>query len=219
MVYREVQNRMPSVWGRLVAGADEPAHVPAGGFVFRSGEPPRVALIHAGVVRVFVRTDVGRQLTIRYARGGDLIGLTPLLGGTQDWYAEAIVSTTFDVFTVDQVREATASHPELAWQIAEQIATWMCDAISAFADSSSQPMAARVAHHLREVALPAPGGLAVAYISQQRLADAVGTVREVISRQLRTLRAAGVIDTLPGRVVIVDEEKLEAIAGLRSPRS
>ncbi|HEY8755686.1 MAG TPA: helix-turn-helix domain-containing protein [Candidatus Dormibacteraeota bacterium] len=53
---------------------------------------------------------------------------------------------------------------------------------------------------------------AVAQISHQRLADAVGTVREVISRQLRTLRAQGVIDTLPGRVVIVNEARLDLIA-------
>jgi hypothetical protein len=53
---------------------------------------------------------------------------------------------------------------------------------------------------------------AVAQISHQRLADAVGTVREVSSHQLRTLRAQGVIDTLPGRVVIVNEARLDLIA-------
>ncbi len=90
-------------------------------------------------------------------------------------------------------------------------------AAGALAENSSQPMAARVARHLREVALPAPNGHAVAQISHQRLADAVGTVREVISRQLRTLRTEGVIDTQPGRVIIVNEKLLDGIAAGPSP--
>ena len=64
-------------------------------------------------------------------------------------------------------------------------------------DSLAKPMTARVAYHLSQMTLPAPDGRAVAHISHQRLADAVGTVREVISRELRTLRAQGVIDTGP----------------------
>jgi len=58
----------------------------------------------------------------------------------------------------------------------------------------------------------APDGHAVAHISQQRLADAVGTAREVVTRELRTLRALGVIDTRPERVIVVDEERLARIA-------
>jgi CRP/FNR family transcriptional regulator len=76
-------------------------------------------------------------------------------------------------------------------------------------------MATRVARHLAAVALRGPDGRAVARISHQRLADAVGTVREVISRQLNGLRTDGVIETQPGRVILVDEDRLEDIAAGR----
>jgi CRP-like cAMP-binding protein len=78
-----------------------------------------------------------------------------------------------------------------------------------------QTMRARVTRHLRELALPTPDGRAVVYISHQRLADAVGTVREVISRQLGTLRADGLIDTQTGMIVLLDDERLEGIAASR----
>jgi len=92
------------------------------------------------------------------------------------------------------------------------VATRASAAVLTLAENTAQPMAARVARHLLEVALPAPDGHVGAQISHQRLADAVGTVREVISRQLRTLRTEGVIDTQPGRVIIVNEKLLEGIA-------
>lgn len=49
-------------------------------------------------------------------------------------------------------------------------------------------------------------------VSQQRLADFVGTAREVITRQLRALREESVIETQPRRVIVVNEERLAAIA-------
>jgi DNA-binding FadR family transcriptional regulator len=38
----------------------------------------------------------------------------------------------------------------------------------------------------------------------------------VISRHLQALRAAGVIETRPGRVIVVDDERLQRIAATRS---
>ena len=209
---RGVQNNIPSILEAVVGDAAAQAYVPAGDLVFRAGEAPTIALIRAGVVRMFIQTEGGRQSTVAYMRPGEVIGLAAVLGGTRSWNAEAVVHTTLAVLTLDQVQAAAALQPELPWLIAEHVASRATVAMLALAENSSQPMAARVARHLREVALPAPNGHAVAQISHQRLADAVGTVREVISRQLRTLRTEGVIDTQPGRVFIVNEKLLDGIA-------
>jgi CRP/FNR family cyclic AMP-dependent transcriptional regulator len=213
IVHQEAQNQSPSIWETVLGDAAPQAYVAAGELVFRAGESPTLALIRAGLVRVFIGTN--RQQTIRYAQPGDLIGLAPLLGGSRAWSAEAIVQTTITQPTLEQLRAAAALHPELPWLIAEDLATWACVGVAALADSSSQPMVTRVARHLEAVALRGPDGRAVARISHQRLADAVGTVREVISRQLQALRADGVIETQPGRVILVDEDRLEGIAAGR----
>jgi CRP/FNR family transcriptional regulator, cyclic AMP receptor protein len=211
-VHRGVQNNIPTILEAVVGDAAAQAYVPAGDLVYRAGELPRIALIRAGVVRVFIRTEAGRQSTVEYARPGDVIGLAAVLGGIRAWNAEAVVHTTLAVLTLEQVQAAAALEPELPWLIAVHVATRASAAVLTLAENTAQPMAARVARHLLEVALPAPDGHVVAQISHQRLADAVGTVREVMSRQLRTLRTEGVIDTQPGRVIIVNEKLLEGIA-------
>jgi CRP/FNR family cyclic AMP-dependent transcriptional regulator len=67
----------------------------------------------------------------------------------------------------------------------------------------------RVARHLLDLASEGGPELVVP-ISQQQLAEAVGTVREVIVRVLRELRASGVVHTERNRIIIVDPTRLIA---------
>ena len=165
---------------QLGAGVDE-VHVTRSALILRAGQLPRIALVVAGIVRVFISTQLGRQMTIRYARAGDLIGLSPYLAGTDQWNAEAITDVSVKVLTFDHVRSAGARDPELPWSIARHVAGVTEEALRTIADASGQPITVRVARHLREMALRGPDGRIAVHISHQRLADAVGTVREVVS--------------------------------------
>ena len=49
-----------------------------------------------------------------------------------------------------------------------------------------------------------PSGPLVAAVTQQELAEAVGSVREVVARVLRQLRAAGLVETSPVGVRVLD---------------
>ncbi len=66
-----------------------------------------------------------------------------------------------------------------------------------------------MARHLLDLASQGASELVVS-VSQQQLAEAVGTVREVIVRVLRELRAAGVVRTERNRIVILDPARLIA---------
>jgi CRP/FNR family transcriptional regulator, cyclic AMP receptor protein len=203
---------------QLGTGVDE-VHTAAGSLIFRAGQLPKIALVVAGIVRVFIATQLGRQMTIRYARAGDLIGLAPYLAGTDQWNAEAITDVSVKVLTFDHLRSAGAHDPELPWRIAQHVAAVTAEALHTVADANGQPISVRVARHLREMTLRGPDGHSVVQISHQRLADAVGTVREVVSRELTALRADGVIDRTAGSVRVIDEERLARLAaGQSMPR-
>jgi CRP/FNR family transcriptional regulator len=206
------------MWNQLLQGGGDQAHVVAGEFVYRAGEKPAIALVLTGVVRLFIRTAAGRQVTARYARPGDLIGLGAVLAGSRVWNAEAIGDATLMMMTVEHLHRAAIADPELPWKLAAYIAASASEAVSTLANTDSEPMAVRVALHLRELAQRTPEGRAVAHISHQGLADAVGTAREVVTRELRGLRAAGVIESGRTRIAIVDETRLASIAAGSSTR-
>jgi DNA-binding transcriptional regulator YhcF (GntR family) len=54
-------------------------------------------------------------------------------------------------------------------------------------------------------------------VSQQELADATGSVREVVARALRDLRTAGIVATTADCVVILDPARLHEVSG--SPKA
>jgi CRP/FNR family transcriptional regulator len=173
--------------------------------------PPVLAMLD-GVARVFMWTAGGRQLTLRYLRPGDVVGLGAALGDGIEVSTEAVTDTTAAVVSVEHLRELSAGHPELSWAIARQVAGWACDVVLAVADLEHRPMTARVAAHLLELATPASDGEFVVHVSHQGLADAAGSVREVVTRALRQLRETGVVDTRHGTVIIVDSIRLARIA-------
>jgi len=66
--------------GRLRADGER-ADYPAGTTVYRAGSYPRATLDVRGLVRVYLASVEGRQVTVRYARPGDVLGIAVLAGG------------------------------------------------------------------------------------------------------------------------------------------
>lgn len=200
----------PSIWDVLVADSDI-LHVAAGELIYEAGQMPAVIAILSGMARVFMWSARGRQVTLRYAGPSELIGLGPLLAGVDVTSAEAVSDTAAAILPLDGVRRLATANPALSWAITEQVAGWAAEAVRSLSDVAPLPMTARVAAHLLQVSMPTPIAVS-AHITHQRLADAVGTAREVVSRALGELRRGGVVETSPGQIVITDPTRLALIA-------
>lgn len=66
--------------GRLRAEGER-ADYPAGTTVYRAGSNPQAALVVRGLSRVHLSSSGGRQVTVRYARPGDVQGIAVLVDG------------------------------------------------------------------------------------------------------------------------------------------
>jgi len=77
------------VVGRLRADGER-ADYPAGTTVYRAGSDPRAALVVHGLLRVYLASAEGRQVTIRYARPGDVLGIAVLVGGPASVGVQAV---------------------------------------------------------------------------------------------------------------------------------
>jgi len=90
-------------------------------------------------------------------------------------------------------------------ELGERVLTF----VAAIPGSAFTTVRQRVARHLLDLASERQRGAElVARVSQQDLADAVGSVREVVVRVLRELRAEGLVRTGRGRIAIVEPARL-----------
>lgn len=218
MADREVAGAMArSFLGRLppdlvddLLAAGDRIDVPAGSIVYREGSLPRTLLVVRGLLRVYMSSPEGRQVTVRYARDGDVLGIAVMVGGPADVGVQTLGEAS--LFWIDSriLRAAALRDAAVAWALAEELNRRLYETLQQTAINAFGSVRQRVAAHLLDLAAAQqrPQGRLVARISQQELADAVGSVREVVARVLRDLRVAGLVATSADGVRILDAARL-----------
>src|SRR5215208_475239 len=170
--------------------------IPAGGVLYRESDSPRLALVLGGLVRVYLTSPDGRQVTVRYARRGEVLGAPVAVGGPVNLSVQALVDSTLLMLNVRTLRDLGQSDARVAWMVAEEVTRRLFAVLEAFGGTAFGTVRQRVARHLLDLAAERQhGSKLLAQVSQQDLADAAGTVREVVARVLRELRDAGLVET------------------------
>jgi CRP-like cAMP-binding protein len=203
--------------------------VGAGDVFYRGAEHADMAilaLIADGLVRTYIRSECGRQITIRYAWPGDVVGLPAIvLAGVGDergrdrWelygghrlHAEALRETLVLKISASRFLELADTEPSVACALATSLAYLTVETEQILADGLFLSIRARVARHLMDLAVSRDGMLVVAE-GHQEIAEAIGSVREVVSRTLVRLRNEGIVDRRDGETLLLDPAALHAIA-------
>jgi CRP/FNR family transcriptional regulator, cyclic AMP receptor protein len=183
-----------------------------GGHHHMPGTPPVPALLLSGLIRVYLDAADGRQITIRYARQGALLAIAPFfstleaVGGTEALTPSRVLVFRASILAGLARTDATVAHALLV-ETSDRAQSW----ISEIAGTSFTSLRQRVVRHLLDIATSdVHGDGLVASVSQQDLADAVGTLREVVVRIYHDLREEGLIVTGRNEVRLLDPVKLHA---------
>jgi CRP/FNR family cyclic AMP-dependent transcriptional regulator len=212
----------PPVLDRLLDGAQLVRHE-AGTVVRRSGDPRSTqapGLVVDGLLRVFRHDADRREVTARYVESGGLIGLAAVLDFADHALppglsADAVHDSVVLEFSADGFREAL-QETALSLALCRYLFAELLAAQHALAGSVLLPVRSRVAAHLLDLAERRDHELVVR-ATAQRLAAAAGSVREVVSRVLREMEGAGLVQRLDDRVVLVDTAALHRLAAGEAP--
>jgi CRP/FNR family cyclic AMP-dependent transcriptional regulator len=171
-------------------------------------------LVVSGVVRVYVTAPDGRTMTIRYCRCGELLGAMSLFshGFSEPATKQALVDTELLLIAPARARELAHRDVRVASVLLVELSERARSFVNEIPGSAFASVRQRVARQLLDLASTdadgAPTEELAVRITQQELAEAVGTVREVVVRTLRQLRDAGVVRTERDRIVLVDPAQL-----------
>jgi len=183
--------------------------------LFRAGETPAgVHLVLAGRVRV-VREVAGRRQVLHVEEAGGTLGEVPLFsGGTYPATAIAAEPTRCLLLARDVIASVTAEHPELAFRLLDRLARRVRELVERIDGLRFTPVSVRLARELARRMRPRGATWIVsASLTQEQFAEEIGTVREVLVRELRALRETGVIAARGGgRLHVLDPERLRRLA-------
>jgi CRP/FNR family transcriptional regulator len=153
---RSFLGRLPPEVVAKLRSEGERADYPAGTTIYRAGADPRTMLVVRGLIRVYMTSPEGRQVTVRYARAADVLGIAVLVGGPANVSAQALAESSLFRISSRTLTGAARGDARIAWAMAEELnrrlyATLQQTAVNAFGSVRQ-----RVAVHLLDLASP-PG--------------------------------------------------------------
>lgn len=211
---RPFLDSIPSTSRELLLLNSARIHYPAGKIAFQPGDADRADILDAGFARIYLSSSDGRQTTIRYVHPGELMGALLVMGAEFDGSVQLLMDSTVIHLDLPAVRHRVIADPALGKAVASDLAARYSHAVRTIGLHAFGSVQQRVAFDLLERASrnQLSTGLLEAEVSQQEIADGIGSARQVVARSLSDLRADGLVATTHRHIRLLDPVRLEAVA-------
>ena len=179
----------------------------------------RIHIIKKGRVRVYRMTPDGKQLTLDIYEKGTILGDMSLLGQDRlpEAYAEAIGDGVICTITPDELRRLIERYPIIGVNVIRHLSKRLQAAERELEAMAYQRVDQRLARKLLDLAQrfgvsTERGTVIEARLTQQELAEMIGTTRETLAHTLADFRRRGLLETEHHQVLIRDAERLAEVA-------
>jgi len=208
-----------------IAGVATIHTVPADTHVlFQDDDCTAAYFILTGAVRIYRISAEGREQVLVRLGSGQAFNTAPIFQArsTNPAHVVTLPPTSLCTLGRDDLLRLVAAHSDLALALLRDFAdrlTHLTDLVEGLALHSVQE---RLARFLLDQVAPLSGADGEDDVSggpserhrwtQQEIAVHLGTVRDVVGRELRTMAAAGILRLERGRIVLVSRRALEELA-------
>ncbi|MGA8868924.1 MAG: Crp/Fnr family transcriptional regulator [Candidatus Sulfotelmatobacter sp.] len=194
-----------------------PRRYAAGELVFGEGEPcAGLYVVESGHVRIFKSSANGREQVLSVDGPGSSIAELPVFdGGSYPASVAAIDDATLLFVSKQDFQALCLTHPQVALKVLRVVGARLRRLVGIIEELSFTTVRRRLASFLLRLAQKegrrkAEGIEVTLPVSNQELASQIGTVRELVSRNLSRLQAEGVVKIDGRNVIIRDLKDLEA---------
>lgn len=197
----------------------------AGEHILLEGEPCTAAyIILEGTVRVYRVSLEGREQVLVRLTAGETFNTVPLFQpeGANEANAMAVTDVTLWALLKRNFLALTREHGDLAMAVLQDFAGRLRHLTGLVEDLALYTVESRLARFLLDHAPPPTGKeptekpqatMIAERWTQQDIATHLGTVRDMVGRELRAFQDADLIRLGRGKITLLDRERLEAIAG------
>lgn len=202
-----------------IAARARPVRLPRGEALFRQGEPPRaVFMVLNGRFKATQITPEGRQVVVRLAGPGDLVGHVSVFAEKPYPATPTAVSDSIVLAWSPQVFiELMARHPALSLAVVRNMGKFIEEAHTRLRESSTERVERRIAHAVLRLARQAghriEGGVEISFpITRQDIALMTGATLHTVSRALSAWEQEGIVAGGRQHLILRDPHALVRIA-------
>ena len=194
-----------------------PRKFSSGEIVFNEGDPcAGMYVVQSGSVRIFKTSAGGREQVLSIEGPGGSVAELPVFDGGNYPASVSVVEDTTLVFISKQDFHALCmAHPQVALKVLRVIGARLRKLVAIIEELSFTTVRHRLAAFLARMArhegTKVNGGIEITLpASNQELASQIGTVRELVSRNLSRFQSEKFIQMDGRRIVVTDLKGLEA---------
>jgi CRP-like cAMP-binding protein len=190
--------------------------------VSEGGRTSECNLVIDGFAAEYLVLPDGSRQIMSFRIAGDFCGLESLLTKTVDHDVAALARTTVAVIPHEPLLQLAKRHPPILFALWQDTLLDAATNRAWIANIGRRSALARIAHLLCELCLRlrasglARGGSFELPLTQTDVGDATGLSVVHVNRTLQKLRADGLISWRGNRLVVVDQQRLEAAGGFAS---
>lgn len=186
--------------------------------VFHEGDDPGgVIAILSGRAKVSAAGVAGREVVLRFAAAGELLGeMSAIAGRPRTATVTALDELELVAMRTADFRRFIEQHPRVAPLVFDRLALLLAEADRQLVDFATRDVTARVAGRLIELAEMSGehdgAGVRITLpLSQDELGAWAGASREAVARSLHLLRELGWIETRRREIRVLNAEGLRSL--------
>lgn len=195
------------------------AWYPRGVVLFFEGEPARgIYVICSGEIKTFAHSAQGATVILRRVGQGEVLGISSSLSGSPyPVSAETLLPCQISFIPRSQFLTFLADHPSNYRTIIEALAlqlqrSWEHTRILTLHRHIGARLAEMLLSHALQYGQDNPHGILVSLpLTQQDIADSIGTSRETVSRILSDLRKQGILRRRGNGFLIIKPRALQML--------
>jgi CRP/FNR family transcriptional regulator len=183
--------------------------------VFHEGDPASAFyLVKQGRVKIYKVAADGREQVLSILGDGQIFGDVPVFdGGPYPATAATMADTEIYQIKREDFEDFVRRHPEVALKLLRVLGQRLRQSMALIRDLSFKQVPHRLAGLLlrlgRDYGSKTDSGTLIDMkLSRQEIAEIVGTSRETVTRELKKMESAGMLQLKGRKIIIADEEML-----------
>ena len=192
-----------------IASVAAPHCFKKGEFVFHQGDlPDFFYIVQKGMVKTFKVSTFGKQIIIKIASVGDTLNASALFGEKHFVSAQAIDEVMVLSIKKKEYLSLVNKYPLIAMNIVTILVKGLDNEYERILDLIGETVEQRLCNFL--FMLSAKFGTTLS-LTREELGDLAGTTTETTIRVLSRLKAADIISSSRGKIIILNQAKLQAL--------